>query len=392
LQLVFLHIPKSAGTSQRRAFNNFYGTENVWWVGVDCNSSAFKLPALAVKGKMVIGGHKGIRFYPKKLDALYCGVVRDPVDRVISLFGYYTNPGGAADEHARIEREKQLKRMIENGIDPDSLYNSLRNCKIFIDEIKNTQCKYLCRSEPKFGDALATLQSNNFVIGSTELLHLYENEMSMLLGWDDPSKMVAVNQSKPNANKELYDDHRVIELIREVSKEDQKLYEYITKDCGGLYKNVSQDASKEILLRSRTLIGENEKSIKSSSRALDRWRSVSIYTKGGGLVVPDKDLSVLLLIENRSDFDIGGPDSEEVQMCYKMQNSQGYVVSADGIRTSLDKPIISGETARVMVTINIPEVIFSEADIVEFSLIVKDQYWVSDFYPLHVCWLKLVKA
>ena len=108
--------------------------------------------------------------------------------------------------------------------------------------------------------------------------------------------------------------------------------------------------------------------------------------------MPDKDLSVLLLIENRSDFDIGGPDSEEVQMCYKMQNSQGYVVSADGIRTSLDKPIISGETARVMVTINIPEVIFSEADIVEFSLIVKDQYWVSDFYPLHVCWLKLVKA
>ena len=78
-ELVFLLIPKAAGTSQQNAFALHYGSENIFWIGKDCRPNIWHYPRAQVGERYVVGGHKRLSFYPRGLDSLYCAILRDPV-------------------------------------------------------------------------------------------------------------------------------------------------------------------------------------------------------------------------------------------------------------------------------------------------------------------------
>lgn len=267
-ELVFLHIPKTAGTTQRRSFAQYYGRENIFWIGDDCPSDVRDYPARELQGRLVVGGHKPLSFYPRSLDALYCAVLRDPVQRAISLFSYYTQPESAQTARGRQTRAAILERMRKEGMDPGSMLRSIRDCQAFRREISNVQCSYLSRSRKTFKGALLSLRKNDFVLGSLNEYIRFHQRLGELLGWPDDEPR-ALNLSKANYENAYLDDSELVAQLHELNEEDYKLTQFLQREHDDLYVNLRNPA------RRRQRLGRL--SIKPWMTALARqdWRQIA---------------------------------------------------------------------------------------------------------------------
>ena len=246
-ELIFLHIPKAAGTSQHRSFRQYYGPENVFWIGEDCPGDVRRYPAKLVADRLLVGGHKPLSFYPSHFDPLFCAVLRDPVERAISLFSYYTQPGLARAEEGRIRRAAILERMKKNGMDPDSMLNSIRRCRSFRHEISNMQCRYISESSADFAKVRDSLERHDFVLGTIGTYDAFHRELGNLLEWPD-EQPGALNRSKANYASAYLADEELVALVRELNEEDEKLLHYVTQQHAGLYINFrDRDARVERL-------------------------------------------------------------------------------------------------------------------------------------------------
>ena len=236
-ELVFLHIPKTAGTSQHRSFRQYYGAGNIFWFGDDCPGNIGKYPRKQVGDRLVVGGHKPLGFYPGSFDPLYCAVLRDSVDRAISLFSYYTQPSLAHSERGRKIREEVLSGWLRQGIDPGSMVNSIRNCRAFREEISNLQCAYISASRPDFNSALKTLGRYDFVLGTLEQYDRFHDYLGEILDWPE-EQPVSLNRSKGDYASGYLDDRELVDLVRELNREDDRLLEFVRELHGGLYVNL----------------------------------------------------------------------------------------------------------------------------------------------------------
>ena len=158
-QVVFIHIPKTAGTSQRALFYHNYGQENVFWFGVQGRPSRW-VPSRIVLSRLMdfdaVGGHRSFRFF-RHIDqrVLFASVVREPVARVASLYNYF---------RSRIA-EPNRTGWLWSGLDPHSIVRTIFECQRFRREISNSQCKYLSGGNT-FAQVQSVLESRNFVVGS----------------------------------------------------------------------------------------------------------------------------------------------------------------------------------------------------------------------------------
>src|SRR5580658_4341992 len=90
-QLVFVHIPKTAGLSLHSALENIYGKQSTLRVGNEEDLQRLRqLPDNQVIDKTFLSGHF---FYNdiknrRRPDALLISIVRDPVKRILSNYNY----------------------------------------------------------------------------------------------------------------------------------------------------------------------------------------------------------------------------------------------------------------------------------------------------------------
>jgi hypothetical protein len=239
-ELVVLHIPKTAGTSLHGAFRRYYGRDRVFWFGDDCPAETRRYPADLVGDRPVAGGHKPLSFYPGDIDPLFCAVLRDPVERAVSLFAYYTRPELAREEHGRMAREKILERLLAQGIEPGSMTRSIRQCRAFRREISNVQCAYLSRSRATFQAARDSLEGQDFVLGTLAHYGRFHDYLGDLLEWplEQPGTQ---NRSRGDYAGEYLDDPELVALVRELNREDDRLLEWVTREHGGLYVNLRDE-------------------------------------------------------------------------------------------------------------------------------------------------------
>ena len=251
-ELVFLHIPKTAGTSQRSTFWKHYGTENVFWIGVDCPTSVVRYPGDQVGNRFVIGGHRRLSFYPRDLDPLYCSILRDPIERAVSLFGFYTRPDLAVSEAGKSARSKLLQRKLSQGIDPESMLLSIRNSSKFRGEISNVQCRFLSLGARTFADVRHSLKHLDHVIGTMSNHDRFHRELGELLGWPETRPGV-FNRSQNNYLAPYLQDEELVAKLRELNLEDQKLLDYVEGEQRGLWTNLVDAKQRRRRLRSLPL-------------------------------------------------------------------------------------------------------------------------------------------
>lgn len=242
-EIAFLHIPKTAGTSQHRSFNRWYGSEQVFWFGDDCPADVAKFPWDALGPQRVIGGHKPLKFYPKALDPLYCAVLREPVERAVSLFAYYTRPDLAGKPGEKAARERALDRSRNLGVVPGDLRASLKNSRQFRAEVANVQCGYLSRGAATFAGAMRSLGRHDTIVGTLAHYPRFQQRLAEFLGW--PSAIVdSANRSRANYLEDYLEDSELVALLSELNGEDQKLLEHVNREHGGLWVNVRDESQR----------------------------------------------------------------------------------------------------------------------------------------------------
>jgi hypothetical protein len=236
-KLHFLHIPKTAGTSQRSLFFDLYNRKNVFWYGMDTPAIEATFKADEVINSMVVGGHKGISFYPNDTKALFCSFLREPVSRVASLYGYFGRPDFAENAISEKSRSLLQESWIEKGLDPTSLVNTINNCAEFRDEIENHQCSYLSRYGRTFSGVLKTLSEVDSIIGTVDEMGKFNNLISGIFGCGTIPIRIK-NSSRVGSINSVMSERGAEELIGELVCEDKALYNYIQNEKGGLYHNI----------------------------------------------------------------------------------------------------------------------------------------------------------
>ncbi|ARN74953.1 sulfotransferase family 2 domain-containing protein [Oceanicoccus sagamiensis] len=138
---------------------------------------------------------------------------------------------------AKAEREKQLARWIKKGIDPDSLYNSIKNCRSFRKEIRNIQCSYLSRYSASFEGVKKTLKKHDCLIGDAGHLLPFQTEIARLLNMDS-ILLDNVNNSKQNYTHKISIDDKTSALIKQLNQEDIKLYNFVCENSDRLINTI----------------------------------------------------------------------------------------------------------------------------------------------------------
>lgn len=210
-KLVYLHIEKSAGTSQRVLFYSLIGTDNVFWHGT--NKEETQHPASKEADYIAVGGHRKFDYYsPYESSVIFTAIVRDPVERIASLFNY--------------DRKNNLERFQPYGFDPYSIKKTLKNCKPYIKKIQNAQCRYLSGQE-NFKDTLNTINKSAFLIGDYKELDSFNSFLCDKLGLMFKSTP-RTNVGEAEYLSSIDIDDEVLDLIMRHTSEDRKLYEYVS--------------------------------------------------------------------------------------------------------------------------------------------------------------------
>jgi hypothetical protein len=238
VHLVFLHIPKVAGTSLNFLLKQNYGFDQVLQWG-DTIPPSQPCESRLLAPFPVVAGHRVRGDYPSGIRALYTAVVRDPVARAASLFAHYLRPDLSDDDDPSVKRARINLReeYVQFGGNPDSIVETLQRCHRFRNQVTNYQCRYLAESGATLDAAKRAMAAGDYVVGCVESLGQFNEYLADLLGWplcEPPRK----NRSHRGAQEQLLAEVGAREALARLNLEDQALYAFIRDQCRGLYVNL----------------------------------------------------------------------------------------------------------------------------------------------------------
>lgn len=204
-RVIFLHIPKTAGTSIEGLFKSNYEDESY----IERNGI---IDVNTYKKAKVIGGHIPLSCYNYSRKHIYLTVLRNPIDRCLSLINYYNS-----------NRDGQLKFRISRGYNPKDPFDSIKNSD-FKNMFKNEMCYYLSSDGSRsFNSAVTNIKWRNFIIGHSDFLDEFTVALKDVFNLQ--SGDVNEKNKAPNLNylKEYYKNRELIDLIEQNNKEDIKL-------------------------------------------------------------------------------------------------------------------------------------------------------------------------
>lgn len=212
-QLIYFHIEKSAGSSQRRLFYDNYGKDDVYWMGLEQGP---RKPTDLKKGyqdRRILGGHFGYHTFARdERTLLFSAVIRDPVERAISLFNYC----------ATTAPERIRKNWLSRGLKPTSMLDTINGSRSFVGQVRDLQCKQICGAA-RFEQAHELIHSKNFIVGCFDRLPQYNLCLGSLLNWSVQA-MGRHNAGPDGYRDAILAEPGLVEAVRDLNQEDQKLY------------------------------------------------------------------------------------------------------------------------------------------------------------------------
>jgi hypothetical protein len=387
-RLVFLHIPKTAGTSLREIVRSVYGDEATFWYNLKADTqlrrkrwSRRPYDESTLAGKVFLGGHKPLDYYPASTGNLYCATVRDPVQRVQSFFSYLTRPTAASGEWDRTIRQQLRESWIKRGIVPESLVRSIEQCKDFRAAIENQQCAYLSRRANTFEAAMRYLHRENFLVGDSAQLTLIVNKLATLFDWPETPKIIG-NVSRPGQNDDIVQEPGAIELINECCAEDRKLYDFICNERDGLFEHIPDYAA---------LSSSELRCVETDKREFSRlaWGKVSLSAAPLPQLPPDGHTNLPVTVKNTSREYMNPDINKGIFLGYKLLDKNWQVIAFECVRTPMNQALSTGQEHTQDVRIEIPAEYRDEVAGIRLSMLHAGKYWIDSICPNHAIDLPL---
>ena len=225
-RLIFLHIPKTGGTSLTATFRDSVGKAGVWQVDAPQLPQSLahfrSAPAAELMAIRVLSGHFPIgldRYLPGP--SFYATILRQPVDRVLSDY-YYCQRAESHPLHAAIKAgDLPLERFIETC--PNAM--TLRLCDFNLERHPTAWREQNLGLEPaaRFAMAAKNLSERIAVVGLYEAL---ENSLALIagrMGW--PRRPIARRNVTADRPKVSEHPPALLRRIEALNEWDSALYD-----------------------------------------------------------------------------------------------------------------------------------------------------------------------
>ncbi|MEH7380573.1 sulfotransferase family 2 domain-containing protein [Bacillus sp. JJ1533] len=205
--LIFMHIPKSAGTTMRSIIKQQYSENEV------CNLRYIENEN-SLETIRCFYGHKPFGIHQKLLKSksyTYITMLRDPIEHVISTYYYILR-----------KPKNSMHNVIKNMSFEEFITN---NSEEFRLRTSNRQTRYASgENPPDLGRAKENLAKHFSVVGITEMFDESVFLMMKELGWNN----ISYERQNVTKNRPLKDQlsKDVLKIIEDNNKLDIELYQY----------------------------------------------------------------------------------------------------------------------------------------------------------------------
>jgi hypothetical protein len=209
-KLLFVHIPKTAGLSLNAELTNCFGRSSSFRAGDSAGIKKLKkLTSDELKNFTYITGHMTLHdFRCKGIDYPAITIVRNPIDRFLSMFNYLNQSDHP--DHQSLKFEK-----IDNFI--DYLFNKKQD---------NIQCKFI-GNEKEHSKSIEIIQNGLLYLAPLEYI---DDMIKTLSGiFNKPLQLSHTNKS----HKTEKDSSNRLVIQRELKQfwdEDMKLHEFVVEN------------------------------------------------------------------------------------------------------------------------------------------------------------------
>lgn len=200
--LIYLHLPKAAGTTLRLIIEREYGLDKIFQInGLHSNEDVMKdLHAWPNFNDIeLISGHQyfGIHKYLYK-ECKYITMMRDPIERVISSYCHIVRP-----KDRSMETLKDFANHWQGN---------------------NLQTKLIAGGDSNLNEAIENIEKYFIFVGVSEMFDQSILLMQQKLSWKTPYYVI----ENPSHNRMTADslDDDIINIIKEANQLDMQLYEY----------------------------------------------------------------------------------------------------------------------------------------------------------------------
>lgn len=242
--LVFVHVPKAAGTSLNAILWQVYGRRYINYHPTLSRRSVVTMIERSADQVLALGAHLPFGFHqtfvrkswcrkPEKLFAKrrcrYVTVLRDPIERLKSYYRFVTT----FPAH-RLYKETQ-------GMSPDEFFRHMRDIKN--PECANLQC-WLVANNRSFEVARDHLVSRYHAVGVVARMDDFVEHLKTTLRWPDVFEARHRNASPDRLHDSDFSDD-AIEWIAETNKEDMKLYQFAKEHLASVGERGKRDDTAE---------------------------------------------------------------------------------------------------------------------------------------------------
>ena len=222
--LIFLHLPRTGGTTLRDILSKQYSDkvtfENKTLLDTDQNFNAEnkseKGKHKLIKGHVYFGIHEQIT-----QNCTYFSMMRDPVERIISVYNYVKNRPRHKDynfiQNMSIEDYVKSGRnqFIDNG-----------QTRLLAGRHTSLEVPFRKINEGHLEQAKENIKSHFILVGLTERYDETLLLLQRMLQWKTPTYSIANAAKREKKTKQLA--QKIRELITEYNQLDLQLYHYVS--------------------------------------------------------------------------------------------------------------------------------------------------------------------
>jgi uncharacterized coiled-coil protein SlyX len=220
--LIFIHVPKTAGTTLVEIMARQYGEDAVFWTTNEVITAIAKSKIIPKSGNSrfkLIHGHLSFGVdellpYPSQ----YFTVMRDPIDRMISEY-YYIQQATNHPKHIIAKSARDIKEYVRSGLNREADNGQTRRISGVGNKIPFGQC-----SDEVLELAKRNLKERFLMVGIAERFDHTIVLLSKLLGWSPPF-YAKLNVTKKRPRKDSLSDGE-LKLIEKYNQLDIALYQY----------------------------------------------------------------------------------------------------------------------------------------------------------------------